>query len=54
MRRRNIVADQPLTHDSPGYQEALKALGNAAKRDVRIVKRPLALPSSPQRVRRLS
>ena len=24
-------------HDSPGYQEALKALGNAAQRDVRIV-----------------
>jgi uncharacterized protein (DUF1330 family) len=25
------------THDSPGYQAALKALGNAAKRDLRIV-----------------
>jgi uncharacterized protein (DUF1330 family) len=24
-------------HDSPAYQEALKALGNGAKRDVRIV-----------------
>ena len=24
-------------HDSPAYQEALKALGNAAKRDVRLV-----------------
>ncbi len=24
-------------HDSPGYQEALKAMGNAAKRDMRIV-----------------
>jgi uncharacterized protein (DUF1330 family) len=24
-------------HDSPGYQEALKALGNACVRDVRIV-----------------
>jgi uncharacterized protein (DUF1330 family) len=24
-------------HDSPGYQEALKALGNACERDVRIV-----------------
>jgi len=24
-------------HDSPGYQTALRALGNAAKRDVRIV-----------------
>ena len=25
------------THDSPGYQAALKALGNGAKRDLRIV-----------------
>ena len=25
------------THDSPGYQEALKLLGNAAERDLRIV-----------------
>ena len=24
-------------HDSPGYQEALKALGNGAVRDIRIV-----------------
>ena len=24
-------------HDSPGYQEALRVLGNAAQRDVRIV-----------------
>jgi len=24
-------------HDGPGYQEALRALGNAAERDVRIV-----------------
>lgn len=24
-------------HDSPGYQAALKALGNAAERDIRIV-----------------
>jgi len=24
-------------HDSPGYQEALRALGNAAERDIRIV-----------------
>lgn len=24
-------------HDSPGYQEALKALGDAAERDMRIV-----------------
>lgn len=25
------------THDSPDYQAALKALGNGAKRDIRIV-----------------
>ena len=25
------------THDSPGYQEALKALGDGAERDLRIV-----------------
>ena len=25
------------THDSPGYQEALRALGDGAKRDMRIV-----------------
>jgi uncharacterized protein (DUF1330 family) len=24
-------------HDSPGYQEALRALGNGAERDVRII-----------------
>jgi uncharacterized protein (DUF1330 family) len=24
-------------HDSPGYQEALQVLGNAAERDVRLV-----------------
>jgi uncharacterized protein (DUF1330 family) len=24
-------------HDSPGYQKALKALGDAAERDIRIV-----------------
>ena len=24
-------------HDSPGYQEALRALGNGAKRDIRII-----------------
>ena len=31
------VADAVAAHDSSGYQTALKALGNAAKRDVRIV-----------------
>lgn len=31
------VARAIAAHDSPGYQSALKALGNAAKRDVRIV-----------------
>ena len=31
------VAQAVAAHDSPTYQVALKALGNAAKRDVRIV-----------------
>jgi len=31
------VAQAVATHDSPGYQAALKALGNAAERDIRIV-----------------
>src|SRR3989304_2246722 len=31
------VAQAVAAHDSPAYQAALKALGNAAKRDVRIV-----------------
>ena len=31
------VAAAVAGHDSPGYQEALRALGNAAERDVRIV-----------------
>jgi uncharacterized protein (DUF1330 family) len=31
------VAKAIETHDSPGYQAALKALGNAAERDMRIV-----------------
>jgi len=31
------VAAAIATHDSTGYQEALKALGNAAERDMRIV-----------------
>ena len=31
------VAKAIAGHDSPGYQAALKALGNAAERDVRIV-----------------
>ena len=31
------VAQAIATHDSPGYQEALKALGNGAERDMRIV-----------------
>jgi uncharacterized protein (DUF1330 family) len=31
------VAKAMAGHDSPGYQAALKALGNAAERDVRIV-----------------
>jgi uncharacterized protein (DUF1330 family) len=31
------VAKAIAGHDSPGYQAALKALGKAAERDVRIV-----------------
>ena len=31
------VAQAVATHDSAGYQEALKLLGNAAERDLRIV-----------------
>jgi uncharacterized protein (DUF1330 family) len=31
------VAQAIATHDSPGYQAALAALGNAAERDMRIV-----------------
>jgi uncharacterized protein (DUF1330 family) len=31
------VAQAVAAHDSPEYQVALKALGDAAKRDVRIV-----------------
>lgn len=31
------VAQAVAAHDSPAYQAALKALGNAAKRDVRLI-----------------
>jgi uncharacterized protein (DUF1330 family) len=31
------VAQATAAHDSPGYQEALRALGNGADRDLRIV-----------------
>ena len=31
------VAAATACHDSPGYQEALRALGNGADRDIRIV-----------------
>jgi uncharacterized protein (DUF1330 family) len=31
------VAQAEAAHDSPGYQEALKALGKGADRDMRIV-----------------
>ena len=34
-------------HDGPGYQAALKALGNAAQRDIRIVEGLLALFENP-------
>lgn len=31
------VAKAIAAHDSPGYQDALKALGNGAERDIRIL-----------------
>lgn len=31
------VAQAKAAHDSPGYQAALQALGNAAERDIRII-----------------
>lgn len=31
------LAQATAAHDSPGYQEALKVLGNAVERDMRIV-----------------
>ena len=31
------VAQAVAAHDSPGYQEALRVLGDAAERDIRIV-----------------
>ncbi len=31
------VAQAIATHDSPGYQQALKALGKGAEREIRIV-----------------
>jgi uncharacterized protein (DUF1330 family) len=31
------VAQAEATHDSPGYQEALRALGKGADRDMRII-----------------
>jgi uncharacterized protein (DUF1330 family) len=31
------VAKAIAAHDSPGYQAALKALGNGAERDIRVV-----------------
>jgi uncharacterized protein (DUF1330 family) len=31
------VAAAVAAHDSPGYQEALRALGDAAERDIRII-----------------
>ena len=33
----DTVQQAIAAHDSPAYQEALKALGNAAERDIRIV-----------------
>jgi uncharacterized protein (DUF1330 family) len=33
----DTLAQAIAAHDSPGYQAALKALGNAAEREIRIV-----------------
>jgi uncharacterized protein (DUF1330 family) len=33
----DIVAQEKAAHDSPGYQAALEALGNAAERDMRVI-----------------
>jgi uncharacterized protein (DUF1330 family) len=33
----DTIAQAIAAHDSPGYQEALRALGNGAERDLRIV-----------------
>jgi uncharacterized protein (DUF1330 family) len=43
LKQRTVMAEFPSVeaaiacHDSPGYQAALKLLGNGAKRDLRIV-----------------
>lgn len=43
VKQRIVIVEFPSVeiaiqaHDSPGYQEALKVLGNAAERDMRIV-----------------
>ena len=43
LNQRTVVIEFPSveaaikTHDSPGYQAALKALGDAAEREIRIV-----------------
>ena len=43
MKERIVVSEFPSLekaiagHDSPGYQEALRALGNGAVRDIRII-----------------
>jgi uncharacterized protein (DUF1330 family) len=36
-RRRRSLAKAIAAHDSPGYQEALRVLGDAAERDLRII-----------------
>ena len=43
LKQRIVISEFPsvekavAAHDSPGYQDALKALGNGAERDLRIV-----------------
>ena len=39
------VAQALAAHDTPAYQEALKALGNGADRDIRVVEGIEAQPS---------
>ena len=44
------VEKAAATHDGAGYQAALKVLGNAVERDLRIVEGLPELASSPERM----
>ena len=43
LKQRTVIVEFPsvdaaiAAHDGPGYQEALRALGNAAERDLRVI-----------------